>query len=440
MKTIFKNITTYFTVVASLVLVLSSCTFDEQVDPNGPSLEGVLTGASINQLNNMVVGVEAQIRNSLGVQTTATGSMARELYIFDADPRNTNDLLGKNGTTLDNNSFYSTAPWAGNYRSIKDANILIESVNNTGAVTDAQRSGYLGFAKTMQALELIEILKIYNSARIEVADPDNLGPVLDFNAGIAAVRSLLDAALTDLNAAGTDFAFTLSSGFAGFDTPSTFATFNRAIAARAALYAGDNNGTITALNASFFDLNGSLTTGPKHVYSTNSGDATNPVFKTPGQNGDQIIVHNSWINDAEAGDTRVSTKTALRADPSTQDGLNGTHETALYATNTSPIDIIRNEELLLIYAEAQINLMQFGNAVTALNRVRNAASLPNYTGATTAAALTTEMLNQRRYSLWAENHRMFDLRRYNLSNTLPIDRAGDVVYNVMPIPLAENNQ
>ncbi len=50
------------------------------------------------------------------------------------------------------------------------------------------------------------------------------------------------------------------------------------------------------------------------------------------------------------------------------------------------------------------------------------------------------MLNQRRYSLWAENHRMFDLRRYNLSATLPIDRAGDQVFNVLPIPLSENDQ
>ncbi|MGK0458730.1 MAG: hypothetical protein ACJAVE_001716, partial [Polaribacter sp.] len=27
--------------------------------------------------------------------------------------------------------------------------------------------------------------------------------------------------------------------------------------------------------------------------------------------------------------------------------------------------------------------------------------------------------------------------RYNLSNTLPIDRAGDIVYNVFPVPLTD---
>ena len=58
--------------------------------------------------------------------------------------------------------------------------------------------------------------------------------------------------------------------------------------------------------------------------------------------------------------------------------------------------------------------------------------------ATSASELTTELLNQRRYSLWCENHRMFDLRRYGLSNTLPSDRSGDQIFNVLPVPLTEN--
>ncbi|MEO7283481.1 RagB/SusD family nutrient uptake outer membrane protein [Gelidibacter sp.] len=93
--------------------------------------------------------------------------------------------------------------------------------------------------------------------------------------------------------------------------------------------------------------------------------------------------------------------------------------------------------MILIYAEASILANNLQNAEDALNVIRNSANLPNYSGAKTAAALTTEMLKQRRYSLWSENHRMFDLRRYNLSNTLPIDRPGDQVFNAMPIPLPE---
>jgi len=424
--------------IAAIGGVLTACSFDEQVDPNRPSLEGVLTEASINQLNNLVVGIESSMRNSLAIQTTASGTMARELYLFDADPRNTGDLLGANGATLDNNSFYSTAPWGGRYTAIKNANILLESSANTSAATDAEKAGYRGFAKTAMAFELIEVLKSYDRARIDVADPNNLGPILDFGTALATVRAMLDEAQTDLNSAGGSFPFPLA-GFAGFDTPSTFIQFNRAVAAVAALYDGDGNGALSALGSSYFDMMGDLTVGPEHVYSLNSGDFTNGLFKIPDNNGDQIIVHDSWIADAEAGDTRVTTKTSVRSNPTTQDGLSGTNQTALYASNISPIDMLRNEELVLVFAEASILANNLQDAEDALNVIRNSAGLPNYSGLQTADDLTTEMLNQRRYSLWAENHRMFDLRRYNLSSTLPIDRVGDQVFNVSPVPLSEND-
>ena len=118
--------------------------------------------------------------------------------------------------------------------------------------------------------------------------------------------------------------------------------------------------------------------------------------------------------------------------------MSGTHQTALYASNISPVDIIRNEELVLLYAEANISAGNLAEATSAINTVRNAAGLADYSGVSTAGALTTELLHQRRYSLWCENHRMYDLRRYNLSSTLPLDRAGDQVFNVFPVPLTEN--
>ncbi|MGS2739723.1 RagB/SusD family nutrient uptake outer membrane protein [Sinomicrobium sp. M5D2P17] len=435
-----KNITNKNLLAAILVLALftGSCSFEEQTDPNNPIVDEFLRDATIRQLNILVVGVEAGLRNSLPIQTTGSGTMARELYLFNADPRNTGDLLGKNGANLDNNSFYTTAPWSARYRAIKNANILVESVNNTETVTEAERQGYIGFAKTMIAYELLEILKSYGVARIDVSDPDNPGPVLDFDSALAEVRNMLEEGLADINNAGSSFAFGLSAGFEGFDTPDTFAEFNRAVAAIAALYAGDFNAAMVSLNDSYFDLGGNLDVGPKHVYSLSSGDATNDLFKITDQNGDQIIVHNSWMEDAEPGDSRVSSKTSERENPTSQDGLNGTHQTELYETNISPIDIIRNEELILVYAEVNIGLENYSEAETALNIIRNSANLPDYSGALTEEALTEEMLKQRRYSLWCENHRMFDLKRLGLSNTLSVDREGDRIFNQLPVPLTEN--
>ncbi|MGC6422560.1 MAG: RagB/SusD family nutrient uptake outer membrane protein [Flavobacteriaceae bacterium] len=422
--------------LVGIAFTLMACTFDEEVDPNRPSLEGVLSEASLNQLNNLVVGIESAMRNGLGIQTTGSGTMARELYLFDADPRNTGDLLGANGARLDNNSFYSSSPWASRYLTIKNANILLESVENTSSATASQKAGYRAFAKTVIAHELIDLVKSYGRARVEVSDPNNLGPILDASATLTAVVNMLDEAKSELNQAGNNFAFPLA-GFAGFDTPSSFGEFNRALKAIALLYNGDKTGTLTALNNSFMDLNGDLTTGPKHVFSLGSGDQTNDLYKIIDNNGDQIIVHNSFIEDAEEGDLRVAQKTIIRSNPTTQDGLTGTHQTALYGSNISPIDIVRNEELILVYAEANIP-SNLGAATNAINIVRNAAGLADYSGNASADALTTELLHQRRYSLWCENHRMYDLRRYNISSTLPIDRSGDQIFNILPIPLTEN--
>lgn len=418
------------------LLLINSCSFEETIDLDGPSVNGVEQNASKGQLNELVVGIESRLRNSLGV--IASGTMARDLYIFNAEPRDRNQSLGANGAALSPIG----GVWDSRYRTIKNANLLIGAVSNTETVTEQEANGYLGFANTMVAYELIRLIKVYDQARVDVNDPDALGPILGFDEVLAHARTLLDEAQTDLNSAGDSFVFSLSNGFDGFDTPTTFAQFNRAVAAVAAVYAKDGPAALTALSGSYLDLAGDLNLGPKHIFGLGGGDQDNPSFRVPStedvpNNGDQIIVHNSFILNAEAGDLRVERKTALRPEPVSVDGLNGTHESRLYSSLTSPIDIIRNEELILVNAEANILAGNLKDAEDALNVIRNSAGLPDYSGVATADALTTEMLRQRRYSLWFEGHRMFDLRRYGLSDTLPIDRPGDQIFNVWPIPLEE---
>jgi len=70
--------------------------------------------------------------------------------------------------------------------------------------------------------------------------------------------------------------------------------------------------------------------------------------------------------------------------------------------------------------------------------IRDANGLNAYSGATDTESLINEMLNQRRYSLYAEGHRWVDMRRYGKLNELPIDREGDDVWSEFPIPLTEN--
>ena len=421
------------------VLGLLSCSFDEQFDPNGPSINSVLNDASLTELNLLATGIEAGMRNGYNSYVTASGTIARELYIFDADPRNTEDLLGKEDLTLDANTFYITGPFLTRYAVVKNVNILLQALDNTEAVNEAEKEGYRAFGNTIKAYMLSQVLDMLgsNGIRVDVADPENLGPFLSEEASYDAVLGLLDQAYGQLD--GASFAFVLSDGFAGFNTPETFGEFNRAIAARVATHAGRYQQALDYVDDSFLDLDGDLSVGPEHVFSTNAGDLLNPIYKPAGQSGDQLIVNPRIIAEATEGDNRLD-KFRLRVQNTSQDGLNGQYESALYASATSPIDIIRNEELVLIYAEANINLGNLEEAVDALNIIREAAGIGAYDGAVTQEALIDEMLYQRQYSLWGEGHLMWDLRRYGRLNDtyLPIDREGDDIFTQFPIPLSEN--
>ena len=425
--------------ICALILALPACEIDEQFDPNGPIVSSVRENASETELNLLVTGIEAGMRSGYTSYVTASGTIARELYIFDADPRNTSDLLGKGETVLDANTFYLTGPFTSRYQVIKNVNILLSALDNTDVVSEAEKQGYRGFANTIKAYMLSQILDMLgtNGVRVDVADPENLGPYLNQEEGFTSILNLLDEANEQLG--GSSFVFLLSDGFAGFNTPESFSQFNRAIAARVSTHAGRYAEALAYAEDSFLELEGELSTGPQHIFSTNPGDLLNPIYRPPGQSGDQIIVHPRIIADTTAGDERFS-KFRLRDDPTGKDGLNGQYESALYPTATSPIDIIRNEELVLIYAEANINQGNLEEAVDALNIIREAAGIGEYEGEVTEDALIDEMLYQRQYSLWGEGHLMWDLRRYGRLNEtyLPIDREGDDIFTQFPIPLSEN--
>lgn len=434
----------YYTLLLALSFGWTSCEIEEQIDPNNPSIQGLLNNATEAELNAIVYGSLGGMRTGYQNYVTATGTIARELYLFDADPRNTSDLLGKNGVQLDNNTFYLTAPYNGRYRVVKNTNILLEAISRTEAVSEAQKRGYEAFAKTIQAHQLLLNLNMMgsNGIRIDVADPDNLGEFVGYEQGLQAIQALLNDAANILQSGNVAFSFELP-GFDGFSDPEGFYEFNRALAARVAAYQENWQAVLDNLEDSFFSLQGDLETGPDMTFSTASGDVFNPLFKNPENSDDQIYAHPSFIAEAEENDQRIQNKIIERAAPTTKDNLTSRYSTALYQTSTSPINIIRNEELILLYAEAKIQLggaANLSDATEALNIIRNAHGLDDYEGPETQEALIDEMLRQRRYSFWLEGHRMVDLRRYGRLNAdyLPIDRSGDQVFQQFPVPITEN--
>ncbi|WP_153800158.1 RagB/SusD family nutrient uptake outer membrane protein [Foetidibacter luteolus] len=431
-----KVIHIFFTVLLANILLLSSCKKDYG-NLNSPTVEQFLNNATKSELNNLVSGAESGMRNNIALYLDDVGTIGREGYRFSgSEPRYVTDLLGANEGGLSNSNFYITNPWASRYRVVKNCNILLQAVNNSSLITAAEKAGYAGFAKTIKAYQLLLNLNLTdsNGIRIDVADPDNLGPIVNRNDALAAIAALLDEAKADLS--GASVAFPLA-GFAGFSDAGGLLKVNRALAARVAVYRQQWDEALASLNASFFSLDGAFATGVNHVFSTGSGDQLNPAFIPQNQTGEVRVAHPSYAADIEAGDDRIG-KATLRNANASLNGLSSNRDVWVYTSATGSMPIIRNEELILIYAEANIQKNNLADAVTAINVIRKGHKLNDYAGAVTQAALITEMLKQRRYSLFYEGHRWIDMRRYNRLNQLPLDRPADDTWTKFPLPVSEN--
>lgn len=436
---IAKNI--QFGFVMAALLFLSSCKIEPVLDPNNPSLEHLSTDPTKGEIQNLVTGTESAMRTDMSFYWHDVGALGREYYhTSSSDPRWTSDLVGKAGAVLDSNTFYTTRPYNAAYLVVKNANILLSGLTNTTAsITEQERKVGIAYANTVKAHELLLVLNLQydNGIRVDVANPDVRVPFLSREEALKRIIGLMDSAYTDLSANPTTV-FPFKSTLYG-NTAGSFAQFNRALAARLAVYNKDWTSALTALSNSFYEPNGDLQKGAFYRYATAGGDQLNPLYIPANSSGEVNIAQTSFVTDAEAGDKRLD-KVVKRTTPYKTDDLIGVYDLFVYKSNVEPLPIIRNEELLLIYAEAKIQLggmSNFTDAVTALNKVRNAAGLPNYSGALTQSALITEMLKQRRYSLYAEGHRWIDMRRYNLLNTLPNDRPGDHVWPQFPRPAGE---
>lgn len=447
-----KNI--WFNLSALTLLAFTACNpleLEVVEDPNNPSVASISNNATKEQIQFLLTGLESRHRGYVVNVSQAWNTFGREIWYLNAsDPRFQTDWLGQAGRVPDRAYFGFGATgggsWAAPYQAIKQADVLIDAANGSSLLTQQEAKAISGFAKMIQGFQfMIPANFVYeNGIRVDVKDPLNPGPYVPYADALNHIQGVLASADQDFSAAGTgNFPMKLTPGFNGFNTISSLKQVNSAILARLNAYRKDWQGVLTALNGSFMDLNGDLKRGPAHPY-TGPPDAFNPLFYLPNAAVTTIVVvHPSVLADATPGDLRVSEKFFQRTNPVvvTTDAtpLAGTHQDARWASNTSPIPFIRNEELILLKAEAHANLNQFSEAVAAINIIRNAAGIGAYSGATAQSALIDEILYQRRYSLWAEpwGHRWIDARRYNKLNEISTEFDKGTIFKQFPHPQAE---
>jgi len=113
-----------------------------------------------------------------------------------------------------------------------------------------------------------------------------------------------------------------------------------------------------------------------------------------------------------------------------------------YASLSAPIPIATWREALLIRAEAAVEAGNVTGAVGFINQLRQrvGVALPAYASAD-AAAVRTQLVEERRRELFLESHRLFDTIRFNLPLTpapgAPFPNGGGTYGNNKCLPLPD---
>ncbi|MGH7426865.1 MAG: RagB/SusD family nutrient uptake outer membrane protein [Gemmatimonadales bacterium] len=441
------------------MLTAGACDFNI-TDPNNPPPIG--NNPSRPQVQSAASGILVAARSDAADWNLDVGIMGREAYRFDgSDPRFIDELI--EGPLDPGGGAFGGDHWTEHYAAIRATNDLLNVIGTATALSAEEQSATRGFAETMQAYSFLMVLMGHTEDSIPIdVNRDATQPPAPFVTNDSAygfVTALLDLAQTHLTAGGTAFPFNFGGGFndpvrGDFSTVANFLKFNRALKARVEVYRGSGScgntcytAALAALAAAFVDTSGpaTLDDGVYHVYSTNPGDAANPLFQNPitGEN----LVHPS-IRDSVAtkpgggDDNRFATKVITR--PTTAQAgvplLTSNLGWIRYSSPDAPVPIIRNEELILLRAEANNALGNATQAANDINYIRvNSGGLAAIAGLSglTQAQILDELLVQKKYSLLYEGHRWVDMRRLGRLNQILIDRPDDNVFSTLPIPTSE---
>ena len=440
----------------SIVAGCSSEQFDIQ-NTNAPTVEATTGTPTKLTLARLAVGVAQGVLFDVGPEISTWGAFGREDYnLLGNDPRTTTETIAG---PLDPGGV-GGGQW-GKYAAIRTINIYLSGIDKAADMTAAEKAASKGYAQTLQAV-LLHRLLLRNAALgipvdVAVGLDQAPAPFLTQANAYNRIVALLDEARTNL-AAGAAFPFTMPPGYAGFDTPATFLKFNRGYYAKVqnhrATFVGGGaaayQAAITALAQSFVDPAGSLSAGVFYAYSSASGEPANPV--TEPLSAVRYYIHHSIRDAAQLKgngdkDDRYTNKTRPVA-TRTQNNLTETLKPVIYnkpGTFDPDLDadvpMLKNEELILLRAEARWFTGDKASALADINVVRNrSGGLPNtaLNPGSSDAAFITELMYNRRYSLLFEQGTSWhDSRRFNRTGDLPRDRPGDTIFPYMTIPAGE---
>jgi starch-binding outer membrane protein, SusD/RagB family len=449
--------------LALAVGAAAACANFDVTNPNQPTLDDLLANPTRGKLSAAATGLFSRSRSEIASFIWRVGSMGREGI----------NLAGNNQPDYQEPYFGPLSPsgfggalWQSRFALIRDANTYIEALGKTGDLSAGEKAVSQAMAETQKALAFMYIIE----TRAKLGAPVDVGravdappaPFVSEDSVYAYAIGLLTDAYAKLQAnSGVSFPFPLPPGYSGFDQPATFATYVKALTAKAnVLRATAGCGTacytaaLNALSGSFIDTSDptNLQEGVYFNFSNSPNDQSNDLSEP--LNGvryfaDSAILYQKAEKNGNTTDLRLTNKTALATADAPQSianvSITGTLKFTRYFTGGQPdpthaIPIIKNEELILLRAEAEYETGNPGAALTDLNFVRvNSGGLQPLTSFAGNAAFVSALLYEREFSLlWEQGTTWIDARRFNLLNTIPVGvTPGGNVPTVMPVPAAE---
>lgn len=230
-----KNINLIISILC--LLVFGVCIIDEQFDFNVFSVSVIFFEVEFNELDFLVYGVEVWMWMAWDMYIIFMGLVVWELYLFDVDFCNIEDLLGKEGCSLDNNIFYFIVLWGICYQVVKNVNLLLDVFFNVQGVFEVEFVGYCGYVRIVKVLMFLQEFMCFNDNGIwvDVVDLENFGLFVSKVDVFIEIFSLLDDVYDDFQ--GVEFYFVFLVGYVGgFDILEGYVEFNCVIVVWVVIY------------------------------------------------------------------------------------------------------------------------------------------------------------------------------------------------------------
>ncbi len=421
---------------------------DDYVDVSLPNsqLTGVTVFEDVTTANAALAGLYAKLRTS-GVFAGGTGmSYYLGLYADELDHYQTTTLNNFYTNTLVAGESGVSSVWNQSYRQIYEANALLEGINGSVSLAEADRNQLRGEALFIRAFVHFYLVNLFGDVPyVKTTDYEK-------NTQVQRIATTLvyDEIVADLTEAST----LLGDAYMSAERVRPNRLAAQAVLARVYLNMGDYG---AASNAASAVLNNPLYVWEKDLDKVFLKESTTTIWQfmpnAAGNNTSEGSTHiftagppstialtPSLVNAFEANDLRRQKwiKAVTNGSATWYHAFKYKQRTNTAASLEYSV-VLRLAEQYLIRAEARARQGELTNAKSDLNLIRTRAGI-GPTAAVTGEELIADVMQQRRLELFTEfGHRFFDLRRNNaLDNILSATKPGwNTTDQLWPLPERE---